>query len=115
VRARVDDSLFSGLLTGGVFGFSLSLSHSLALSLSHTDTYAHTFRLSLSLYVVTYGTLKIAPGQPLAMAFQNIDLFEFNARNSIPYMRTHRYTRLAETDSDRANDAAGIECSLSHL
>lgn len=46
---RVDDSLFSGLLTGGVFG----------------------------LYVATYGTLKIAPGQPLAMAFQNIDLFEF--------------------------------------
>lgn len=46
---RVDDSLFSGLLTGGVFG----------------------------LYAATYGTLKIAPGQPLAMAFQNIDLFEF--------------------------------------
>lgn len=55
-----------------------------------------------------YGTLKIAPGQPLAMAFQNIDLFEF-IRVTRYRICTHVGTsRLAETDSDRANDTTDI-------
>ena len=71
------------MVCSGSLSLSLSLSLSvffylplsslfLFLSLSLSD-----FPSSLSFYIVTYSILKIAPGQPLAMAFQNIDLFEF--------------------------------------
>lgn len=121
VRAGVDDSLFSGLLTGGVFGFSLFLS--LLLFLFRIQTHMRTYSVSLSLpspplslslrsYVRhTQNSPRSTPGDGIS----KYRPFWIYSRNSIPYMHTQRYTWLAETDSDRANDAAGIGCSLSHL